>query len=196
MTQQGIKGGLKRLLEAFDRLDIPCMIVGSLASSMHGITRATVDVDVVADINEAKIDALAEDLRNEFCADAGDMKDAFRRGRAFNLIHYSSSYKFDVFPLTTDPFSQAEFSRRKTAVLSQPASEEPMEFPVASAEDTILSKLLWYKSGGETSERQWNDAAGIMRVRGNQLDVDYLRNWASRLGIDDLLIRLLKKPVP
>ncbi len=191
MNRPGIQSGFKRLLDAFDRLRIPCMIVGSLASSIHGVARATMDIDLVADLDEQRIDVLAQDLRAEFHADAEQMKEALHAGRAFNLIHYSSSYKFDVFPLTADPFLQSEFARRKTASLPQTEREPTLEFPVASEEDTILSKLLWFKQGGETSERQWNDALGIVRVRGGELDAIYLRHWAGRLGIAELLSRLL-----
>lgn len=34
---------------------------------------------------------------------------------------------------------------------------------VATAEDTILSKLAWYRLGGEVSDRQWNDILGILK---------------------------------
>lgn len=60
-----------------------------------------------------------------------------------------------------------------------------------SPEDLVLRKLEWYRAGGETSERQWNDLRGICKAKGKQLDVGYLRQWAGRLKIDDLLERLL-----
>lgn len=193
MSRPGIHSAFRRLLEAFSRLEIPYMVVGSLASSVHGVSRATMDIDILADIDEEKLTALAHDLKAEFHADEEDMKDAYRAGRAFNVIHYSSSYKFDVFPLTADPFCQAEFARRKKASFPATTAEESVQFPVASEEDTVLSKLLWYRSGGETSERQWNDALGVVRVRGGGLDLGYIRRWASRLGIEDLLGRLLQQ---
>lgn len=192
MTQPDIKNALRYLLEACGRLDIPCMVVGSVASSIHGVTRSTMDVDLVAALDEAKIDALARALEGEFYADPVDMKEALRRGGAFNLIHYSSSYKFDIFPLTADPFAQAEFARRRKATLPQTQTEQALELPVASEEDTILSKLLWYKASAETSERQWTDAVGIVRACGSRLDRRYMEVWAARLEIQHLLSRLLE----
>jgi hypothetical protein len=62
---------------------------------------------------------------------------------------------------------------------------------VASAEDTILRKLDWYRAGGESSERQWNDLLGICRTAKERLDFNYLHRWASYLKLDDLLERLL-----
>jgi hypothetical protein len=70
---------------------------------------------------------------------------------------------------------------------------DPIECAVASAEDTILRKLEWYRARGETSERQWNDLRGVLRVSGDMLDRDYLRTWAKYLKVDDLLERLLNE---
>jgi len=64
---------------------------------------------------------------------------------------------------------------------------------VASAEDTILRKLEWYRAAGETSERQWNDLRGVLKVGGPQLDQAYLRHWAVHLNVDDLLDQLLRE---
>jgi hypothetical protein len=77
-----------------------------------------------------------------------------RAGRSFNLIHFASSYKFDIFPLLSDSYHQMQFSRR--VVRDVVVGGETLAVPVATAEDTLL-KLVWYRSGGEVSERQWND---------------------------------------
>lgn len=189
MSRPGLESGFRSLLDALHRLGISYMIVGSLASSIHGISRATMDVDILADLNEQKIEGLARDLGPDLHADVEQMKDAFLAGRAFNVIHYASSYKFDIFPLAADPFSQSQFARRKSASLPQAGSAEAVQFPVASEEDTILSKLLWYKLGGAASDRQWRDAVGIVRVRGDQLDVAYMKHWAGRLEIAELQLK-------
>jgi hypothetical protein len=52
---------------------------------------------------------------------------------------------------------------------------------MATAEDTILAKLEWARSG--QSERQLQDAAGIVAVSGAELDLDYLDRWADELGV-------------
>ena len=61
----------------------------------------------------------------------------------------------------------------------------------ATPEDTILRKLEWYRAGGETSERQWNDLRGVLQVSGAHLDREYLCQWARYLKVGDLLERLL-----
>ena len=181
----------QRLVEGLERLDIPFLVVGSLASSIHGIYRATADVDLVAVLDPKKVDPLVQELGGEFYADPEMIREALRRNRPFNLIHYASSYKFDLFPLSPDPYRQTEFSRRRME--EWPGLAEHFSIPVATAEDTILSKLVWYRSGGEVSENQWGDLRVVIEVKKGLLDLAYLRQWARHLGVEDLLERALRQ---
>jgi hypothetical protein len=113
------------------------------------------------------------------------MRGALESGRSFNLIHFASSYKFDVFPLSSDPFQQEQFSRREIREVA--LDGETLAVPVATAEDTLLMKMVWYRSGGDVSERQWNDVRGVVAVRQQRLDHEYLRRWAAYLRVTDLL---------
>ena len=99
----------KRVLEVLDRLEIPYLVGGSLASSAYGIPRATMDADLVADVRLDQVAEFASELTADFYADPDMMKDALQRGRSFNLIHYDSSFKIDIFPLLRDDYSQAQF---------------------------------------------------------------------------------------
>jgi hypothetical protein len=179
-----------RVIEALDRLEIPYLVGGSVASSIHGINRPTMDVDIVADIEAQHADEFASLLQPEFYADADMMREAIALGRAFNVIHTATSFKIDVFPLRNDPYSLVSFARREFEQ-SQSFGPEPIECAVASPEDTILRKLEWYRAGGETSERQWNDLRGVLKISGARLDRAYMRQWAPVLKVDDLLERLL-----
>jgi hypothetical protein len=64
--------------------------------------------------------------------------------------------------------------------------DPPRAMFFASAEDTILAKLVWYRSGGEVSERQWRDVLGVIRATDDQLDRNYVRRWAEALDVLDL----------
>jgi hypothetical protein len=67
----------------------------------------------------------------------------------------------------------------------------------ASAEDTLLHKLVWYKLGNHVSDRQWGDVIGVLRVQAASLDREYLEIWARRLGVLDLLARAKREqPLP
>lgn len=87
------------------------------------------------------------------------------------------------------PYAQAAFSRYLPARLAGTASTR--EFRFATPEDVVLHKLDWYRQGGECSERQWSDVLGVVRVQATRLDRDYMREWAAKIGVDDLLVRLL-----
>ena len=143
-----------------------------------------------ADVHAAQVDEFVSLLQPDFYADASMIHDALTRRRSFNLIHFKTSFKVDVFPLQDDDYSRFSFARRRFE-RSLSFGPEPLECAVATAEDTILRKLDWYRKGGETSERQWNDLRGILKVSGAHLDLTYLRQWAPHLHVAALLERLL-----
>jgi hypothetical protein len=178
-----------RLLEVFDRLEIPYMIGGSGASSVHGLVRTTGDVDIVANVGE-NVQSLVSELQGEFYIDEQQVRAALENGCSFNVIHYRSSYKFDIFPLTGDRYQQVQFGRRRYEI-SSVFTGEPLELAVSSPEDVILSKLRWYRQGGEVSEQQWNDVLGVIAAQRERLDLPYLGEWAKYLGVADLLEQAL-----
>jgi|HubBroStandDraft_6_1064221.scaffolds.fasta_scaffold309490_2 hypothetical protein len=182
---------LRQVLSVLDRLEISYLIGGSLASSAFGVTRATLDADLVVDIKLDQVDDFAEALKADFYADPGMMRKAIQLGRSFNLIHFATSFKVDIFPLGADTYSSAQFARRSFQTLT--SLGESMECSVATAEDTILNKLRWFRLGNEVSEQQWNDLRGIIRVSGPRLDFVYLREWAPKLNVADLLEKLLNE---
>jgi len=66
-----------------------------------------------------------------------------------------------------------------------------MSVPIATAEDSVVSKLEWFRLGDETSERQWEDVKKIVAVLGESLDIEHMRRMAASIGVGDLLDKLL-----
>jgi len=99
-------------------------------------------------------------------------------------------FKVDVFIPRPRPFQQSQLARAQRQNF---ALETEMSANFASPEDTILSKLEWYRMGGEVSDRQWRDVLGVLKTRVGELDLKYLRKWAKELQISDLLERALKQ---
>jgi len=136
--------------QTLERLDIPYAVGGSLASSLHGVMRSTLDVDIVADMRLEHISPLVEALSKEFYADDEMLRDAIERQSSFNLIHYETAFKVDIFIQKSRPFDQMQLERRQTSVI---AIDPEQSVYVTSPEDTILAKLEWYRMGGEVSDR-------------------------------------------
>ena len=179
--------------QTLERLGIAYAVGGSLASSLHGVMRSTLDVDIVADMRLEHIQPLVAALSKEFYADDEMMKDAIEHHSSFNLIHHKTAFKVDIFIRKTRAFDQMQLERRRTAVIATDPEESVY---VTSPEDVILSKLEWYRMGGEVSDRQWRDTpvgVGVLKTRAGDLDLEYLRKWAIELKVSDLLDRALKE---
>jgi hypothetical protein len=145
------------------------------------------DVDLVAAIAPSQAEPLAAALGRNWYAEPSQMREGISRGQSFNLIFIPTADKFDIFPATADfHFAQLQRATLETVAVSG----ENLECPVATAEDIMIAKLQWYRMGGETSERQWNDIVGIVSLNPS-LDRPYLQTWAARLRVTDLLERAL-----
>jgi hypothetical protein len=190
-----VQRAFQELVDTLNRLEIAYLVGGSLASSVHGIFRSTNDIDLVAAVRDEHVVPLASELARNFYADPETMKAALHHGRPFNVIHFASGYKFDIFPAEGNPYFLEQLARCKVqeVVLNE---GETIGCSVATAEDTILAKLAWYRAGGEQSERQWNDVRGIRSVQRHLLDRAYMREWARHLKVDDLLEKLLSEEEP
>lgn len=178
------------VIEVLESLQIPYLIGGSLASTLHGVMRTTIDSDIVADVHPQHVAEMLRLLQPVFYVSAEAIADALIHHGSFNLIHQATLFKVDIFIPKPRPFDRAQFAHRTAYLLL----EEPQRRAyVASAEDTILAKLEWYRAGGEVSERQWRDVVGIVQVQGERLDWGYLNRMAPGLAIADLLERLWRE---
>jgi hypothetical protein len=178
-----------QVVDVLEQLNIPYFIGGSLASTVHGVVRATLDVDLIADIQHQNVADLVEAFQSSFYIDGEMIYDAILHQTSFNIIHLDTMFKVDIFIPKGRPFDQAEFRRRTRQVLS---TEPERSAYVASAEDILLAKLEWYNLGGRVSDRQWGDIQKLLKVQAEQLDYGYLRQWSTQLDVADLLTHALE----
>lgn len=179
---------LSQVARVLEEQDITYVLVGSLASSMHGMYRSTADIDLLADIKSEQVRPLLHALEKNFYIDELAVKQAIEQRRSFNAIHFDSVFKVDIFIPKGDEFARKQLERRQ---LRKIAPDGDQFVYVATAEDTVLAKLRWYREGGEVSSNQWSDVLGILGVNDLSLEFDYLREWSDRLGVRDLLERAL-----
>ncbi|MBX3139043.1 hypothetical protein KF707_22640, partial [Candidatus Obscuribacterales bacterium] len=86
-----------KVVRVLELLEVPYLIGGSLASSTHGLTRATADADILADLKGNHIDDFVEALETDFYVSKDSVVEAISRCSSFNLIDYSTGFKVDIF---------------------------------------------------------------------------------------------------
>jgi hypothetical protein len=158
---------------------------GSLASSLQGEPRATSDIDLVVALPVGRVNALRVALGPHFDVDTEGLKDAVLHSRSASAFYLPVVTKIDFFGRGSEPFDESEFSRRRSVVV-RPSGESLV---VKTAEDTVLRKLLWFRAGGEVSEKHWRDVVSVLRINQRTLDSNYLDSWAARLQLGELLTR-------
>lgn len=182
------------VVRALERMGVRHYVCGSMASSLHGNPRATNDADLVAELVPAQYARLKHELGERFYLDEDDFKAAAEHERSFNLVDEQELAKVDVFCVRSSGY-QAEALARTVTMELEPA--DPFSrVHVASAEDTVVSKLRWYRLGGDVSDRQWGDIVGVLAAQRGQLDLEYTRRWCRHFGLEALLDRALAQAQP
>jgi len=167
----------RRLIEALERAQVPYMVTGSYASSAHGTPRATNDIDIIIAPTNAELWELIREFPSDrYYADEDDAFDAFARHSQFNVIDYATSWKADLIVKKDREFSDVEFARRRSHVIAGKVVH------LVSAEDILIAKLEWHQLG--ESERQIEDAAGVIQRQGAALDRAYVERWVRELGLE------------
>jgi hypothetical protein len=174
---------LKDVTALLRKANIPYMITGSLSVILYGRPRASHDIDFLIEAKEEDVERIKKTFvslsQSEFIVDPFLIEDAIRNLRQFNVLHLPTMLKLDFWLLTDERFDQVRFKRKR----SIQAFGQTISF--ASAEDTILIKLLWYKDS--KSEKHLIDAAFVYQVQKENLDQSYLKKWAKEQGTTKLL---------
>ena len=175
---------VQEVAAVLDRLEVPYAVGGSWASSLLGRPRLTHDVDLTVEPFPGKETAFCASFSDDYYVSLPMIQDAIHRRSSFNIIHWASGFKVDVFVRKDRPYDASVLARRRLHSMSDGRS-----LTLVSPEDVILLKLEWYRLGGNTSERQLEDVRGVFQMQAGKLDQAYLDHWAADLGVSDLLQR-------
>jgi hypothetical protein len=181
-----VGAALQQIKTALDAFEVPFCAVGSYASSARGVPRGSFDIDLLTRLLRDLTQKFAGALGPEWMVDVEAIREALRWRRAFNIFNLPTGFKFAFFP-EFDDFHTIQLERATPMNLAGGA----VRCPVATAEDIVLAKLQWYRAGGEVSEKQWTDITGLLKAV--TLNAAYLPQWASRLGVDELLSKALSQ---
>jgi hypothetical protein len=171
---------LRKVLDRLEELKVPYAVVGSFASSAYGEGRHTQDVDILVDLRYGDVNSLCDAFQApEYYVSPEAARQAIKTGSQFNIVESSTGDKADMIIPKAGTWETDQISaRRKMRILPD------RDAYVARPEHIILSKMLWYKEGG--SEKHLRDIAGMLKISGNQIDFEYISQWAKRLDVEDV----------
>jgi len=177
-----------------EAIGIPYCVGGSFASGSYGRARTTYDLDILIAPQSSDIAPLIAAFQNDFALDATELIDAIAVAPSYRdtpaqraiakAYHIATHFRIDFFISSGRAFEQLQLQRRVRHMI---ATTPEAEADFASPEDIILAKLEWFRLGNYASSHQWPDVQAIFMVQQPQLDMPYLRHWAARLHVSDLL---------
>jgi hypothetical protein len=173
---------VSQVASILDELGIPYALGGSMASSLIGEPRSTVDVDIAIKLEREAGAALLERVCADFYVPMESARVAIEAHSSFNLIDTAHGLKVDLFVLGEGLLDRMQIERRVSVTIPGVADR----IWVTSPEDQVLRKLDWYRSTGHESERQWRDVVGILRVHGDVMDRGYMAETARALNLGAL----------
>ena len=168
---------LKVVTGRLNKANIPYMVSGSIAANYYTVPRMTRDIDIVIELKRDGIDKFISLFNDDFYVNREMVANEVSRKGIFNLIHNQYVIKIDFIIKKSSAYQQAAFSRRKEIVIEG----SPMWF--ISAEDLIISKLVWAKDSH--SEMQLKDVNNLMETVDN-LDLKYIYNWVRELDLEQI----------
>lgn len=140
--------------------------------------RSTLDLDIVISPTPSQLKALmAQFPSDRYYADEHEAFQALANRSQFNVIDFATGWKTDFIIAQDSLYARTALARR---VLIEIAGTQVY---VAAAEDVLLAKLQWAKLG--ESNRQLQDAAGIISTQGSYLDISYIEHWARELCLEE-----------
>jgi predicted nucleotidyltransferase len=159
-----------RVSRALRAREIPFMLIGGQAVLLHGEPRLTQDIDVTLGVSPDRVSDVLAAARSVDLAPLPEDPSAFAH-ETFVLPCEETATRLRVdFIFSTTAYEAGAIDR------AMPVEMAGEEVPFATAEDLLLHKLFAGRP------RDFEDAEGVVRRKGSQIDWDYVRKWADEFA--------------
>lgn len=175
---------LKKAVKILQKLKIPYLVTGGVAVVVWGRPRYTADIDIIIELTRNKVKEFVAALTKEGFVDEAVVNEALKYQSEFNFLDKETFMKVDFWILKDSDFDRSRLKRAVTRKIYG----QSVRF--SSPEDLILKKLLWFNESKST--RQLEDIHSVLAIIKDQLDYAYLRKWAKKLKITDLLEEMIR----
>jgi len=179
------------VIEALQTAGVEYMVGGALALWAWGEPRSTMDLDLMISLPLEAISGLSDELKKRDMLLPPDIildtVIAERSNIPLNAIHLYSGFKADLYLLfPNDNLGQMAFRRRMQVDFGPHYGALYVHTP----EDLILFKLWYYRISRQTKHPR--DIYAILIAQEDHIDLDYIQEWVTRLGLSSVWEELLR----
>ncbi|MFH0774710.1 MAG: nucleotidyltransferase [bacterium] len=162
---------IAKILKITQKLQIPIMFMGGIATSIWAEPRATYDIDGVVDVID--MEKFLKELSKEgFTYDKNKPIKLIQ-----NLPFITLGYSIKGYEVYVDLFLSKTKYVKESLIKKQEVNVSGITIPVISPDDLILYKLLAGRN------RDIEDVRQILSICKDRLDMKYIKKWASELGV-------------
>jgi hypothetical protein len=190
VASEAARSVLNQVSQALAPLDVPFSLIGGLALAVWSYPRSTRDVDLLIGVNHANAQPAIEALMAIGCRPK--RLPPLSRVGEHSFVHLLFTppdefydVQFDLL-LTETEHEQAALSN--SVLREVPGVDAPIR--VIDCADLILFKLV----SARIIDRA--DAAMLLRENREAIDLEYLRGWATKLGVERELAEICSEAFP
>jgi len=169
---------LQSIVQALDVKEIPYMLSGSLAQNVYSIPRMTLDIDIVIELEQKKLEDFISIFNKGFYLDVHTIRNETKKRGMFNIIDHKTGFKIDFFIRKNTEYRKLEFSKRARKEIAG------FEAWVVSPEDLIISKIEWIQQ--LQSDKQRGDIVNLLAIQ--NIDKEYILHWCNTLGLNTFVL--------
>lgn len=178
----------RRLIATLEALGVTYAIGGSVAAMMYSEPRLTIDVDLMVSAPLSQLNQLVREIQGwqvYITPFEAIVETSLPYGLPFNIIDGTIGTKADIYIVKNTGLDVSAMARRRRLVWDRDAERGTAAW-FLSPEDVILYKLSYYRQGGEVAQKHPTDIAKMLNVMGSQIDLAYISQWATEIGVADL----------